>query len=47
MNNTQVEIVSRDEASSPAVGYIKAHNEKQAELVKRSFADKIEKMNIR
>jgi 2-oxoglutarate dehydrogenase E1 component len=47
MNNTQIEVIARDEASSPAVGYLKAHIEKQAELVKRSFADKIEKMNIR
>jgi len=47
MSNTQIEVIARDEASSPAVGYLKAHNEKQAELVKRSFADKIEKMNIR
>jgi len=47
MNNTQIEVISRDEASSPAVGYLKAHNEKQAELVKRAFADKIVKMNIR
>jgi 2-oxoglutarate dehydrogenase E1 component len=47
MNNIHVDIISRDEASSPAVGYLKAHNEKQAELVKRSFADKIEKMNMR
>lgn len=47
MNNSQVEVIARDEASSPAVGYLKAHNEKQAELVKRSFADKIEKMNMR
>ncbi|MGN6647382.1 MAG: 2-oxoglutarate dehydrogenase E1 component [Cytophaga sp.] len=46
-NNTQIEVIARDEASSPAVGYLKAHNEKQAELVKRAFADKIEKMNIR
>ena len=46
MNNTQIEVISRDEASSPAVGYLKAHNEKQAELVKRAFADKIIKMNI-
>ncbi len=46
-NNTQIEVIARDEASSPAVGYLKAHNEKQAELVKRAFADKIEKMNMR
>ena len=47
MNNTKIEVIARDEASSPAVGYLKTHNEKQAELVKRSFADKIEKMHIR
>ncbi|MBC7450608.1 MAG: 2-oxoglutarate dehydrogenase E1 component [Cytophagales bacterium] len=47
MNNTQIEVISRDEASSPAVGYLKAHNEKQAEIVKRAFADTIVKMNIK
>lgn len=43
----QLEVVARLEASSPAVGYLKLHNETQADLVKRSFAEKIEKMSAR
>lgn len=43
LKNKQVtmDVICRDEAASPAVGYYKAHNEAQADLVKRSFADKI------
>lgn len=33
-----IEVVSRDEAASPAVGYLKAHNESQKEIINRAFA---------
>jgi 2-oxoglutarate dehydrogenase E1 component len=36
------QLVARDEAASPAVGYLKAHNESQAELVRQAFSPKIE-----
>ena len=43
LKNKQVniDVICRDEAASPAVGYYKAHNEAQADLVKRSFAEKL------
>jgi len=36
-----MDVICRDEAASPAVGYYKRHNEAQADIVKRSFADKL------
>jgi 2-oxoglutarate dehydrogenase E1 component len=36
----QVQVIARDEAASPAVGYLKAHNESQKELVKHAFKEK-------
>ena len=36
----QIQVIARDEAASPAVGYLKAHNESQKELVKHAFKDK-------
>ena len=35
-----IEVIARDEAASPAVGYLKAHNESQKEIVKQAFAEK-------
>lgn len=35
----QMQVIARDEAASPAVGYLKAHNESQKELVKNAFKD--------
>jgi len=34
-----IELVARDEAASPAVGYMKTHNETQQLLVKRAFGN--------
>jgi 2-oxoglutarate dehydrogenase E1 component len=34
----ELELVARTEASSPAVGYLKLHNQSQKELVQRAFA---------
>ena len=41
LQNKQVsmDVICRDEAASPAVGYYKHHNEAQADIVKRSFAE--------
>ncbi len=36
----QMQVIARDEAASPAVGYLKAHNESQKELVKHAFKEK-------
>jgi 2-oxoglutarate dehydrogenase E1 component len=36
----QIQVIARDEAASPAVGYLKAHNESQKELVKQAFKEK-------
>jgi 2-oxoglutarate dehydrogenase E1 component len=36
----QIQVIARDEAASPAVGYLKAHNESQKELVKHAFKEK-------
>lgn len=33
-----IDVVARDEAASPAVGYLKAHNESQKDLVQQAFA---------
>ena len=33
-----IEVVSRNEAASPAVGYLKAHNESQKEIINKAFA---------
>ncbi len=33
-----IEVVSRNEAASPAVGYLKAHNESQKEIINRAFS---------
>lgn len=33
-----IEVISRDEAASPAVGYLKAHNESQKEIINSAFA---------
>ncbi len=38
-----IDVVARQEASSPAVGYLKAHNESQKELVATAFADNYNK----
>ncbi|MCS6823284.1 MAG: 2-oxoglutarate dehydrogenase E1 component [Cytophagaceae bacterium] len=35
-----LQVIARDEAASPAVGYYKAHVESQKELVKHAFKDK-------
>ncbi|MBX9853298.1 MAG: 2-oxoglutarate dehydrogenase E1 component [Cytophagaceae bacterium] len=35
---TDIDVVAREEAASPAVGYLKAHNESQKELVQQAFA---------
>jgi 2-oxoglutarate dehydrogenase E1 component len=34
-----IDVIARDEAASPAVGYIKAHIESQKEIVSHAFAD--------
>jgi 2-oxoglutarate dehydrogenase E1 component len=36
----QIQVIARDEAASPAVGYLKAHNESQKELVRQAFKEK-------
>lgn len=38
-----IDVVARDEAASPAVGYIKAHNESQKELVITAFSENFSK----
>jgi len=35
-----IDVIARDEAASPAVGYLKAHNESQKEIVRQAFSDK-------
>jgi 2-oxoglutarate dehydrogenase E1 component len=35
---TQIDVVARDEAASPAVGYLKVHVKSQKELVQQAFA---------
>jgi len=35
-----IDVIARDEAASPAVGYMKAHNESQKEIVKQAFSEK-------
>ena len=37
-----LQVIARDEAASPAVGYSKAHVESQKEIVRQAFADKYE-----
>ncbi|MCU0431497.1 MAG: 2-oxoglutarate dehydrogenase E1 component [Cytophagaceae bacterium] len=37
-----VQVIAREEASSPAVGYLKAHNEAQKELIRSAFHEKYE-----
>ena len=35
-----IDVIARDEAASPAVGYLKAHNESQKEIVNQAFSEK-------
>jgi 2-oxoglutarate dehydrogenase E1 component len=45
-SNKSLEVVARNEASSPAVGYLKMHNETQKLLVQNAFAKEIKKMSF-
>jgi 2-oxoglutarate dehydrogenase E1 component len=38
-NKVEISVVAREEAASPAVGYLKFHNEAQKQLVEQAFAE--------